>query len=419
MIRLVSTKRINAIFLAIVLITGTIAVISPSFIIKGVNAQSELYYEKDTKYSNYETEPEDRDKSYYLYEPEYSKSPDKKYNNYGPEHQSEYKDKEYNSYEPAYGVDNLYNSYKSQNPPEYKDNNNYGPEYIPKYTDDKKYNSYEPKTSYGMDDNNYQKTYGKDNSYDKSQYQSYKPDYKPQYPSYGKDKSKDSSKSVSINKIKCINNNLNINGNNAGNVSLGNKGAAEEGGYLGGYSSGGYNEYHDGYNNKQDKGFDCTINNNNNNTNVSGGNQTISPKATLNVTKLVTCQENINGLTGISVQQAPGPCDMLEDLITEDQYLFNVIDDNPVPSQFAGSESGTVVTLGPGNYVVIETRTTSVDEDVATLVQDPGIESINIQAPIFTGACTEIVPGDRATGTIGAGESQTCNIVNNFVVNVE
>jgi hypothetical protein len=64
---------------------------------------------------------------------------------------------------------------------------------------------------------------------------------------------------VSVNKLKCINTNININGNNAGNVSIGNKGAAEEG-YLGAYSaaSSGYGGegYYDGHNDKKDKGLD-------------------------------------------------------------------------------------------------------------------------------------------------------------------
>ena len=87
-------------------------------------------------------------------------------------------------------------------------------------------------------------------------------------PYYGMDNDyksqKDSSKSVFINKLKCINTNININGENTGNINIGNKGqvgTAEEG-------------YYDGYSNK-DKGFDCTINNNNTNTNLVGnGNQT-------------------------------------------------------------------------------------------------------------------------------------------------
>jgi hypothetical protein len=198
----VSTKKSNAIFLATVLVVGTFAAISPSFIIKGVNAQHYPQYGMDTGY-----------------------------NSYKPDH---------------YGMDNDRKSYES---------NSYGP------------------TDYR--DNKDRKSYGNDNSYES------------QYTSYGKDdkrdkSSKDSKKSVSLNKIKCINTNLNINGNNTGNVNLGNKGTA--GGHLGAYSSnggsgydGGEGYYDDGYDNKRDKGFECIINNNNNNTNVvvdGGGNVT-------------------------------------------------------------------------------------------------------------------------------------------------
>jgi hypothetical protein len=186
--KIVSTKTTSAIFLATVLILGTIAALSSStsFMTIGANAQDQLYYGMDSRYNSYE--------------PEY---PDKKYDSYG-----------------------------------YSD-----------YAMDKDRISY-------------------DNSYE-SQYQSYKPDYKTQYPSYGKDDSrdkstKDSSKSVSLNKIKCINTNLNINGNNTGDVNIGNKGQR----YLGANSYGGY---YDGYDNKKGKGFDCIINDNNNNINVAGG----------------------------------------------------------------------------------------------------------------------------------------------------
>jgi len=249
---IVSTKRINALFLAIVLVVGTFAAISPSSFIIGVNAQTEPYYEKDTRYSNYEQEPEysseHMDKGYSAYEPDYPTYPDdKKYNNYESDH---------------YGMDNDRKSYKT--------------------------NSYEPTTTSYGNDNSYQKTYGKDDIYDKSKYASHKPDYKPQYPSYGKDKSnKDSSKSVSISKINCINTNLNLNGNNTGAINIGNKDAAEEG-YVGAYSSGsGYSS--EGYDNryKQDKGFDCIINNNNTNTNVSAGGGNLTDG---NVTE-ATCEE--------------------------------------------------------------------------------------------------------------------------------
>ena len=71
-----------------------------------------------------------------------------------------------------------------------------------------------------MDNNNYKKSYDKDN----------------------RDKSKDSSsKSVSLNKIKCINDNININGGNTGEINAGNKGQVQAG------SSFGYGETNNGY----------------------------------------------------------------------------------------------------------------------------------------------------------------------------
>jgi hypothetical protein len=104
-----------------------------------------------------------------------------------------------------------------------------------------------------MNNNNFQKSYDKDN-YNNNDYY-----YKSQ-------------KDIS----KCINTNININGVNSGNVNVGNKGqlVLEED-----LSNNSFGEryYYDGYN-KNNKGFDCVINNNNSNTNINfgvpGGNQT-------------------------------------------------------------------------------------------------------------------------------------------------
>ena len=126
--------------------------------------------------------------------------------------------------------------------------------------------------------------------------------------------SKDNSKSntISINKIKCINDNLNINGRNAGDVNLGNKGQAGEG-YLGAnsYSGEGYYNGHG----KKDKGFDCIINNNNTNINlVGGGNQTepltceecftenLSPEQLNNLTSLLSRSPLVVNLEGLCEQ---------------------------------------------------------------------------------------------------------------------
>jgi hypothetical protein len=294
-------------------------------------------------------------------------------------------------------------------------------------------NRYDDRKSYVMDSYG-SSNYGNDNSY-KSQYQpSYKPDYKPQYqPSYGKDNDRDKSqkdiKSVSINKLNCINTNININGNNTGNINLGNKGkaAAEEGGYVGAYSAGsdGYGGSDEGYydngydNKKKDKGFTCTINNNNTNTNIGGdGNQTIPPeppKAKLNVTKLVTCEERkIGGNNDIITPVLRPTCTDLLGNITEDQFNITVTDTNVSPSSFNGSETGTIVTLDAGSYTVTEDPDeTSIAADKATL--GGNITGPNISFP--NGDCTQTgANSTSATGTIAAGEEQDCNIENQFVI---
>lgn len=75
--------------------------------------------------------------------------------------------------------------------------------------------------------------------------------------------------SVNINKIKCINDNININGINSGDVNVGNKGQPvpeEEDlstNVFAGYDDERY--YEDEYSNIKCKGFDCIINNNNEN----------------------------------------------------------------------------------------------------------------------------------------------------------
>lgn len=83
---------------------------------------------------------------------------------------------------------------------------------------------------------------------------------------------------------------------------------------------------------------------------------------------------------------------------------------NPNPSsQIPGSPTGTNVRLGTGNYVVNETPTQSVFEDSTTFLDShPEVLSFRI-LPIFTGDCTNLIGSlETATGTIAAGESQTC-----------
>jgi hypothetical protein len=96
------------------------------------------------------------------------------------------------------------------------------------------------------------------------------PSYKLDYNSYGNEdkyKSKDRDRSGnSVSLTNCINNNVNINGNNPGDINVGNSGRSSlgpENGYLEVGSYGG--NYGEGYDNvhKKDQGITCIINNNN------------------------------------------------------------------------------------------------------------------------------------------------------------
>jgi hypothetical protein len=108
----VSTKKSNAIFLAAVLVVGTFAAISPSFIIKGVNAQHYQQYGMDTGYNSYEPDHYgmDNDRKSYesnSYGPTDYRDDRKKYDSYGPTDYRDNKDRKSYDKKP-YGNDNGY-----------------------------------------------------------------------------------------------------------------------------------------------------------------------------------------------------------------------------------------------------------------------------------------------------------------------
>ena len=89
-----------------------------------------------------------------------------------------------------------------------------------------------------------------------------------------------------------INNNVNINGNNTGDINVGNSGRTATGsgtdeGNVGVGSSGGYGEgYDNGYNKQKVESFSCIMNNNKNNNNFGASNARDG-----NVTEPPTCEE--------------------------------------------------------------------------------------------------------------------------------
>ncbi len=279
---------------------------------------------------------------------------------------------------------------------------------------------------YRMDDKytDYKQDYGMD-SYDKKLYgdsygQDYKSDYKKDY-SYGNDrdydKSKKDRKSTSIKKLDCNNINVNVNGLELDVFPpfLGEDLAAEAQEGTTGPSSLGGNRA-DGGSEINDFRFIC-INNNNNNNIVSGEGEPIPPRQTgnLNVDKLVLCEDERNGDSTLSVQQAAVlDCNRILEIITEDQFNIQVTGNDPQPSSFAGSDPGTIVRLGAGNYQVTETPDASVATEVADLQTD--VTEIIGPIPSLFGDCTQIGDSFSATGTIAAGESGICHIRNEFVL---
>ena len=238
-------------------------------------------------------------------------------------------------------------------------------------------------------DDNYESDYGM-NSYDDKQ-------------SYGKDsvsydKSKDSS-NVIVKNIEC--NNINVNNNGFNEVELNalqpflnglatDEAQAEDEGDIGASSIGsGGGDRPSG--SDTDSRVVC-INNN----------EEEPTTAILKVTKQIDCTDDIEG-----------DCDDLRELVNDD-FIIRVEGNNPNPSSpFPGSPTGTDVTLGPGDYVVSETSGEMLDEDLQDFSGSHQGRSVAPSSPSFTGDCTRTDFSD-ATGTITAGESQSCNVINAF-----
>ena len=111
-----------------------------------------------------------------------------------------------------------------------------------------------------------------------------------------------------------------------------------------------------------------------------GGGQPSPTTATLIVTKVISDPQ--------------GFCSIPHDKCSPSDFTITVTDDNPTPASFKGSgPPGTEVTLGPGKY--------TVSEDPVS----PGFTT-------FSGDCKVNAGGTSASGTIAAGDKQTCTITN-------
>jgi hypothetical protein len=137
----------------------------------------------------------------------------------------------------------------------------------------------------------------------------------------------------------------------------------------------------------------------------------------LSVTKTVTCTPAIASLQPAcaAIKNGTG---LPTGQITPNDFNITITGNNPNPSQFNGSSTAVVVTLGPGVYNVTDIGYPSSSQALsAVIAQFPTITSI-VPNIIFSGNCDQILGASQtATGTIAAGDSQTCNIENAFTVN--
>jgi len=233
--------------------------------------------------------------------------------------------------------------------------------------------------------------YVNNNIYEPIEYPSYQQEYSSDNSYY---KFKDSSKSVSINKIKCNNINVNVNGLELDVLPP----------FLGGEVATTASDGETGANSFANNGDGSQINDfrficiNNNNNTVVGEEPSVLPEktnATLMVTKTVTCSPTD------TLPPAIAECQELLSIAPPSSFNIFVTGNNPNPSEFAGSNVPVIVTLGAGNYEITENLPN---------ITSSGLVDITLTTS-FAGDCT-----DEGTGTIEAGESQTCRITNNYVV---
>jgi hypothetical protein len=126
--------------------------------------------------------------------------------------------------------------------------------------------------------------------------------------------------------------------------------------------------------------------------------------AELSVTKTVSCSSHLGAPSNEAVCNFALASDNFPD---PSDYQITVTGNNLDPSNFVGSESPEVVSIGPGEYTVSE-----ILADTSALQQGLGASFIDNRS-VFEGDCINSFGGTTSTtGTIAAGQSQECNIGN-------
>lgn len=153
----------------------------------------------------------------------------------------------------------------------------------------------------------------------------------------------------------------------------------------------------------------CTNENTvNNNVNTNNGtNPPPNEPGTLTVTKEVQCGTD-----------APNPevvCEYAKasaNFPDPEDYQITVTGNNPNPSNFAGSPTGTTVTLGEGDYTITES-------EVSTCALQQELNALAVLTQTRTeGNCDSDFDGGifQATGQIFSGGSQEFKLINTIMI---
>jgi len=117
-------------------------------------------------------------------------------------------------------------------------------------------------------------------------------------------------------------------------------------------------------------------------------------------------------------------CEFAESLSSfpsEDEFEFTITGDNPDPSQFIGSSTGTTVTIRAGAYEISETNNIELGQ-LTFLAGALSIstDSIDISPSGSVGDCVYTGSTDFdstvATGSMTEGESLECTIINTVTI---
>jgi hypothetical protein len=129
--------------------------------------------------------------------------------------------------------------------------------------------------------------------------------------------------------------------------------------------------------------------------------------ASLSISKIIGCESEGGNPSDLAV------CSYVLNNIDPSVFSFLISGNNPNPSNFPASEAGTDVSLGAGEYRIVENAD---DEVIQSVKNDLNADELGA-IPEFTGDCTqEFTSLNTATGSVNAEDSVECNVTNQFIV---